>query len=84
MNKEETVMVDLDKIASGEEPDFFIKPKRSDQCRYSPDFDLASRAEEFFQGYIWILEFVYDRNFGNLDAGKPWTACRVVLKCKLA
>ncbi|MBN2271131.1 MAG: polysaccharide biosynthesis/export family protein [Sedimentisphaerales bacterium] len=60
--KEETVMVDLDKIASGELPDFFIKPNdlinvgTHSTSRWRAVLRNAFRATYGFG-------FVYDRNF---------------------
>ena len=60
--KEETVMVDLDKIASGEQPDFFIKPNdlinvgTHSTSRWRAVLRNAFRASYGFG-------FVYDRNF---------------------
>jgi len=60
--KEETIMVDLDKIASGEQPDFFIKPNdlinvgTHATSRWRAVLRNAFRASYGFG-------FVYDRNF---------------------
>jgi len=68
-NKEEIVMVDLDKIASGEQPDFFIKPNdlinvgTHTTSRWRAILRNAFRATYGFG-------FVYDRNFGDADFGK--------------
>jgi len=67
-NKEETVMVDLDKIASGEQPDFFIKPLdlinvgTHATARWRAVLRNAFRATYGFG-------FIYDRNFGDRDYG---------------
>lgn len=68
-NKEEIVMVDLDKIANGEQPDFFIKPN-----------DLINVGTHATARWLAVLRnafratygfgFVYDRNFGDADYGK--------------
>jgi len=64
--KEEIVMVDLDKIASGEQPDFFIKPHdlinvgTHATARWRAILRNAFRATYGFG-------FVYDRNFANKD-----------------
>ena len=64
--KEEIVMVDLDKIASGEQPDFFIKPHdlinvgTHATARWRAVLRNAFRATYGFG-------FVYDRNFANKD-----------------
>ncbi|MFA5252362.1 MAG: polysaccharide biosynthesis/export family protein [Phycisphaerae bacterium] len=67
-NKEETVMVDLDKIASGEQPDFFIKPLdlinvgTHSTARWRAVLRNSFRASYGFG-------FIYDRNFGETDVG---------------
>jgi polysaccharide export outer membrane protein len=63
-NKEVIVMVDLDKIAKGEQPDFFIKPN-----------DLINVGTHGISPYIAVLRnafrasygfgFYYDRNFAT-------------------
>jgi protein involved in polysaccharide export with SLBB domain len=68
-DKEEIVMVDLDKIANGEQPDFFVRPN-----------DLINVGTEPFARWRAVLRnafraaygfgFVYDRNFGDADYGK--------------
>jgi protein involved in polysaccharide export with SLBB domain len=68
-DKEEIVMVDLDRIASGEQPDFFIKP-----------YDLINVGTEPLARWRAVLRnafraaygfgFVYDRNFADADYGK--------------
>ena len=64
--KEEIVMVDLDKIASGEQPDFFIKPHdlinigTHATARWRAVLRNAFRATYGFG-------FVYDRNFADRD-----------------
>jgi protein involved in polysaccharide export with SLBB domain len=66
--KEEIVMVDLDKIASGEQPDFFIKPHdlinvgTHATARWRAILRNAFRATYGFG-------FVYDRNFADRDFG---------------
>lgn len=66
--KEEIVMVDLDKIASGEQPDFFIKPHdlinvgTHATARWRAILRNAFRATYGFG-------FVYDRNFADKDFG---------------
>ena len=66
--KEEIVLVDLDKIASGEQPDFFIKPH-----------DLINVGSHATAPWRFILRnafratygfgFIYDRNFADRDFG---------------
>ncbi len=64
--KEEIVMVDLDKIASGEAPDFFIKPHDL--------INVGSHATTRWRAILrnafratYGFGFVYDRNFANRD-----------------
>ena len=65
-NKEEVVSVDLDKIFSGEQPDFFIKPHdfinvgTHATARWRAILRNAFRATYGFG-------FVYDRNFADRD-----------------
>jgi protein involved in polysaccharide export with SLBB domain len=67
-NKEETVMVDLDKIASGEQPDFFIKPL--DLINVGTHATARWRAvlRNSFRA-TYGFGFVYDRNFGDRPFG---------------
>ena len=68
-NKEFTVMVDLEKIARGEQPDFFIKP-----------YDLIRVGSHSSARYLAVLRnaftarygfgFTYDRNFAYADNGQ--------------
>ncbi|MHC4630261.1 MAG: SLBB domain-containing protein [Planctomycetota bacterium] len=66
--REEIVRVDLDKIASGEQPDFFIKPNdlinvgTHATARWRAVLRNAYRATYGFG-------FVYDRNFADRDFG---------------
>ena len=66
--KEEIVMVDLDKIASGEQPDFFIKP--NDLIRVGTHATARWRAilRNAFRA-TYGFGFVYDRNFADRDFG---------------
>ncbi len=68
-NKEEIVMVDLDKIASGEQPDFFIKP--NDLINVGSHATARWRAilRNAFRA-TYGFGFVYDRNFADADYGK--------------
>jgi polysaccharide export outer membrane protein len=67
-NKEEIVMVDLDKIAGGQQPDFFIKPNdlinvgTHSTSRWRAVLRNAFRATYGFG-------FIYDRNFADRDFG---------------
>jgi len=65
-NKEEIVMVDLDKIASGEQPDFFIKP--NDLINVGTHATAMWRAvlRNAFRA-TYGFGFVYDRNFADKD-----------------
>jgi polysaccharide export outer membrane protein len=66
--REEIVMVDLDKIANGEQPDFFIKPNdlinvgTHSTARWRAVLRNAFRATYGFG-------FIYDRNFADRDFG---------------
>jgi polysaccharide export outer membrane protein len=70
--QEEIVMVDLDKIAKGLQPDFFIKPyDLVNVGTHGTSRWLASLRNAFRA--VYGFGFVYDRNFGELDAGgNPW------------
>lgn len=65
-NKEEIVMVDLDKIAMGEQPDFFIKP--NDLINVGTHATARWRAilRNAFRA-TYGFGFVYDRNFAYQD-----------------
>jgi polysaccharide export outer membrane protein len=67
--REEIVMVDLDKIAKGEQPDFFIKP--NDLINVGTDVTARWRAvlRNAFRA-AYGFGFVYDRNFADADYGK--------------
>ncbi len=67
-DKEEIVMVDLDKIASGEQPDFFIKP--NDLINVGTHSTARWRAvlRNAFRS-TYGFGFVYDRNFADRDFG---------------
>jgi len=70
--KEEVVMVDLDKIASGEQPDFFIKP--NDLVNVGTDATARWRAvlRNSFRA-TYGFGFIYDRNFADRDFyNSPW------------
>jgi polysaccharide export outer membrane protein len=66
--KEEIVLVDLDKIASGEQPDFFIKP--NDLINVGTHATSRWRAilRNAFRA-TYGFGFVYDRNFADRDYG---------------
>lgn len=65
-DKEEIVMVDLDKIALGEQPDFFIKP--NDLINVGTHATARWRAilRNAFRA-TYGFGFVYDRNFADRD-----------------
>ncbi|MDD5380838.1 MAG: polysaccharide biosynthesis/export family protein [Phycisphaerae bacterium] len=67
-NKEETVMVDLDKIASGEQPDFFIKPLDLINVGTHATAQWRAVLRNSFRA-SYGFGFIYDRNFGDRDAG---------------
>jgi protein involved in polysaccharide export with SLBB domain len=67
-DKEEIVMVDLDKIASGEQPDFFIKPNDL--------VNVGTHATSMWRAVLrnafratYGFGFIYDRNFADRDYG---------------
>ena len=70
--QEETVLVDLDKISKGLQPDFFIKP-----------FDMINVGTHGTSRYLAVLRnafratygfgFIYDRNFAIPDFGRYQT-----------
>jgi len=66
--REEIVTVNLDKIASGEQPDFFIKP--NDLINVGTDVTARWRAvlRNAFRA-TYGFGFVYDRNFADVDYG---------------
>jgi len=67
-NKEEIVMVDLDKISRGEQPDFFIKP--NDLVNIGTHTTSRWRAvlRNSFRA-TYGFGFIYDRNFGYREFG---------------
>ncbi|MFA5238099.1 MAG: polysaccharide biosynthesis/export family protein [Phycisphaerae bacterium] len=67
-NKEETVMVDLDKISSGEQPDFFIKPLDLINVGTHPTARWRAVLRNSFRA-TYGFGFIYDRNFGERDVG---------------
>lgn len=66
--REEIVLVDLDKIARGEQPDFFIKP--NDLINVGTHYSSRWRAvlRNAFRA-VYGFGFVYDRNFADSDYG---------------
>jgi protein involved in polysaccharide export with SLBB domain len=67
-NKEETVMVDLDKIASGEQPDFFIKPLDLINVGTHPTTRFRAVMRNAFRA-TYGFGFIYDRNFAERAFG---------------
>jgi len=66
--KEEIVMVDLDKIASGEQPDFFIKPNDLINVGTHPTSRWRAVLRNAFRA-TYGFGFIYDRNFADRDFG---------------
>ncbi|MDD5459770.1 MAG: polysaccharide biosynthesis/export family protein [Phycisphaerae bacterium] len=67
-DKEVTVMVDLDKIASGEQPDFFIKPFDLINVGTHPTSMWRAVLRNSFRA-TYGFGFIYDRNFADRDFG---------------
>jgi len=67
-NKEETVMVDLEKIARGEQPDFFIKPLDLINVGTHPTARWRAVLRNAFRA-SYGFGFVYDRNFSYRPFG---------------
>ena len=59
-------MVDLDKIASGEQPDFFIKPNDLINVGTHPTSRWRAVLRNAFRA-TYGFGFVYDRNFAYSD-----------------
>jgi protein involved in polysaccharide export with SLBB domain len=66
--KEEIVMLDLDKIASGEQPDIFIKPNDLINVGTHPTSRWRAILRNAFRA-TYGFGFVYDRNFADRDFG---------------
>jgi len=66
--REEIVMVDLDKIASGEQPDFFIKPNDLVNVGTHPTARWRAILRNSFRA-TYGFGFIYDRNFADRDYG---------------
>ncbi len=64
--REEVVMVDLDKIARGEQPDFFIKPNDLINVGTHPTSRWRAILRNAFRA-TYGFGFVYDRNFAYKD-----------------
>jgi len=69
-DREETVMVDLDKIASGEQPDFFIKPLDLINVGTHPTSVWRAVLRNAFRA-TYGFGFIYDRNFLYTDYSSP-------------
>jgi polysaccharide export outer membrane protein len=67
-NREETVLVDLDKIARGEEPDFFIKPNDLINVGTHPTSRWRAVLRNAFRA-TYGFGFIYDRNFADREFG---------------
>jgi len=67
-DKEEIVMVDLDKISRGEQPDFFIKPLDLINVGTHPTARWRAVLRNAFR-MTYGFGFVYDRNFADRDYG---------------
>jgi polysaccharide export outer membrane protein len=67
-NKEEIVMLDLDKIARGEQPDFFIKPNDLINVGTHPTSTWRAVLRNAFRA-TYGFGFIYDRNFADRDFG---------------
>lgn len=68
-NREETVMVDLDKIAKGIQPDFFIKPHDLVNVGTHPAARPLAVVRNAFRA-TYGFGFVYDRNFLTTRSGR--------------
>jgi polysaccharide export outer membrane protein len=73
--REEIVMVDLDKIAMGEQPDFFIKPNDLVNVGTHPTARWRAVLRNAFRA-TYGFGMVYDRNFADRDYGtaRPFDA----------
>ncbi len=70
--KEQIVLVDLDKIASGEQPDFFIKPNDLINVGTHPTSLWRLVLRNAFRA-TYGFGFIYDRNFADMDYGESLT-----------
>jgi polysaccharide export outer membrane protein len=66
--REEIVMVDLDKISAGEQPDFFIKPNDLINVGTHPTARFRAVLRNAFRA-TYGFGFIYDRNFADRDFG---------------
>ncbi|MBL7106367.1 MAG: polysaccharide biosynthesis/export family protein [Phycisphaerae bacterium] len=67
-DREVTVMVDLEKIANGEQPDFFIKPLDLINVGTHPTSRWRAVVRNAFRA-TYGFGFIYDRNFADRDFG---------------
>jgi len=67
-NREEIVMVDLDKIAKGQQPDFFIKQNDLINVGTHPTSRWRAVLRNAFRA-TYGFGFIYDRNFANRSWG---------------
>jgi polysaccharide export outer membrane protein len=67
-DREETVMVDFDKITRGEQPDFFIKPNDLINVGTHPTSMWRYQLQNAFRA-TYGFGFVYDRNFADRPFG---------------
>ena len=76
-SKEETVMVDLDKIYKGEQPDFYIKPHDLINVGTHPTAFMRFQLRNAFRA-TYGFGLIYDRNFAVKDFGtaKPLNPLR--------
>jgi polysaccharide export outer membrane protein len=70
--REEIVMVDLDRIADGEQPDFFIKPNDLINVGTHPTARWRAVLRNAFRA-TYGFGFVYDRNFADVDYERGFT-----------
>lgn len=68
LTQEEIVMVDLAKITSGLQPDFFIKPNDQINVGTSGTSRWQAQLRNAFRA-TYGFGFIYDRNFADRDAG---------------
>lgn len=66
LTQEEIVMVDLAKIASGLQPDFFIKPNDQINVGTSGTSRWLAQLRNAFRA-TYGFGFIYDRNFATMD-----------------
>lgn len=67
-NREQIVSVDLDKIAKGLQPDFFIKQDDTINVGTLPSSRFAAVLRNAFRA-TYGFGFIYDRNFADRDFG---------------